>query len=173
MLKLKCKETDTIYGVIMKCPQCGNFEDKVVESRQNVDGTAIRRRRQCITCECRFTSYERIDEKPLIVVKRDSTREVFDADKIQRGVTRAIEKRPIDKQAMERLLFEIEDEVLRLARISGEITTEKIGELILKKLFIIDHVAYIRFASVYRKFTDVTEFVNEIERISKNGGGNN
>ena len=154
----------------MRCPYCGHPEDKVLESRQNSTATSIRRRRECLECGYRFTSYERIEEKPLMVVKRDGRREPFDLSKIARGLERSLEKRPIPGDAREELLQEIEDEAVILGKGSHEVDAEAVGELVLKKLYSLDRVAYIRFASVYRKFDDVNEFIEEIEKFSRYDG---
>lgn len=149
----------------MKCPLCGCQEDKVLESRQNISGTSIRRRRECLGCAYRFTSYERIEEIPLMVIKSDGRRQPFDIKKVERGLQRAIEKRPISQVELEKILNEIEDEAAIVSRSSHEIPSEAIGEMTLKKLYILDRVAYIRFASVYKKFEDVEQFIKEIETI--------
>lgn len=154
----------------MRCPYCGHVEDKVLESRQNSSATSIRRRRECIECGYRFTSYERIEEKPLMVVKRDGRREPFDISKIARGLERSLEKRPISGELREELLQQIEDEAVMLGKTSHEVEAESVGEMVLKKLYTLDRVAYIRFASVYRKFDDVSEFIEEIEKFSQLDG---
>ena len=151
----------------MRCPNCSGLDDKVIESRQNANATSIRRRRECLSCGYRFTSYERVVEKPLMVIKRDGRRDPFDPGKIGRGLERSLEKRPVSNETVEELLNEIEDEVVIAGRMSHEINVEDIGEMVLKKLYNLDKVAYVRFASVYRKFNDVDEFVKEIENIHK------
>lgn len=151
----------------MRCPYCGNTEDKVLESRQMVGGESIRRRRECLSCGHRFTSYERIEEKPFMVVKRDGRREPFDVAKISRGIERSLEKRPVSTETIEQIVSEIEDEAYTAGRAEREVSSEVVGELVLKRLNAIDKVAYIRFASVYRKFNDLEEFVDEVKRISK------
>lgn len=152
----------------MKCPFCGSLEDKVIESRQNNSGSTIRRRRECIACSYRFTSYERIEEVPLKVIKNDGHRQDFDLKKIEEGLWRSLEKRPVSRVTVENLLHELEDEVYLKGKSNNEIQSSEIGAMILKSLYSLDHVAYIRFASVYRKFEDVKQFINEIENISKN-----
>ncbi|MDR0589908.1 MAG: transcriptional regulator NrdR, partial [Spirochaetaceae bacterium] len=147
---------------------CGNCDDKVVESRTLANGEAIRRRRECIDCGYRFTSYERIEDKQFMVIKRDGRREPFDRKKIERGVERALEKRPVSQMNIESLVNEIEDSAAILGRESHEIDAAVIGNLVLEKLSALDKVAYIRFASVYRHFNDLDEFVREIQKI---GGG--
>ena len=151
----------------MRCPYCDHLEDKVVESRQNTLATSVRRRRECLSCGYRFTSYEHIDEKPLMVVKRDGRREPFDISKIARGLERSLEKRPIAGKAREELLRQVEDEASMLGKISHEVGVVALGEMVLKKLYQLDRVAYIRFASVYRKFDEVREFIEEIEKFSR------
>ncbi len=154
----------------MKCPFCGGLDDKVLESRQNSSGTTIRRRRECTSCAYRFTSYERIEEVPLKVVKRDGRREPFDIQKLARGIHRALEKRPVPHVDIERMLNAIEDEAAYRGRSSHEIPAEELGEMVLEKLFGLDRVAYVRFASVYRKFEEVEEFINVIEDLGRGRG---
>lgn len=151
----------------MKCPYCGSLEDKVIDSRTLANGEAIRRRRECLACGLRFTSYERIEEKPLMVVKRDGRREPFVRQKIERGLVRALEKRPVSQMSIENLINEIEDEAAELAKASNEISSEELGRMVLRKLYALDKVAYIRFASVYRKYDTLNEFIHEIERLEK------
>ena len=146
----------------MKCPHCGSLDDKVIDSRSLANGEAIRRRRECLSCSLRFTSYERIEEKPLMVVKRDGRREPFERSKIERGLIRSLEKRPISQLSIENFINEIEDETAQLAKSSNEISSEAIGEMVLRRLYQMDKVAYIRFASVYRKYETADEFLNEI-----------
>ena len=150
----------------MKCPNCGNIDDKVVESKQNADGSSIRRRRECLSCHHRFTSYEHIKETPLTVIKRDKSRELFDMGKIERGIRKSLEKRSVSEEKLMEVLGEIENEVYTRSQNSGDITTEELGELVLHSIFRLDKVAYIRFASVYRHFDNVDEFVREIEKLS-------
>jgi transcriptional repressor NrdR len=148
------------------CPHCGQMEDKVIESRQNSSGSSIRRRRQCLSCGYRFTSYERIEEKPLMVVKKDGRREPFDLKKIERGIRITVEKRHIGQETIEQLLQDIEDEIVLIADSKREISSKTIGELALRQLYKLDTVAYIRFASVYRAFDNVDQFIEEIESIT-------
>ena len=150
----------------MRCPHCGEMQDKVIESRPNNDGTAIRRRRECLKCGYRFTSYEHIDEKPLKVVKRDGRRENFDRTKLERGIQVALEKRPVPQSIVEEMLNNIEDDAIMLAKNTHEISASDLGEKVLERLYNIDRVAYVRFASVYRMFENVEEFIREIERLS-------
>ncbi|MFZ3110284.1 MAG: transcriptional regulator NrdR [Rectinemataceae bacterium] len=149
----------------MKCPHCGSLDDKVIDSRSLANGEAIRRRRECLSCNLRFTSYERIEEKPLMVVKRDGRREPFERSKIERGLIRSLEKRPISQLSIENFINEIEDETAQLAKSSNEISSEAIGSMVLRRLYDLDKVAYIRFASVYRKYETADEFLNEIELL--------
>jgi transcriptional repressor NrdR len=146
------------------------MEDKVTDSRTLAAGDAIRRRRECASCGYRYTSYERIEEKPLMVVKVKGRREPFDRAKIERGVVRSLEKRPVAALEIERLVNEIEDGVVMAAGESREVETRFIGEMVLDKLFELDRVAYIRFASVYRHFEDLDEFVAEIKKLSRRRG---
>jgi transcriptional repressor NrdR len=149
----------------MKCPNCGCLEDKVLESRQIAEGNSIRRRRECIKCSYRFTSYELIEEKQLMVVKRDDRREAFSREKLASGIRRAIEKRPVSQADVDLLLQDIEEAALIAAGEHHEIASMVLGEMIMKRLGELDQVAYIRFASVYRQFKDVKEFIKEIENI--------
>jgi transcriptional repressor NrdR len=152
----------------MRCPHCGIFDDKVVESRTLANGAAIRRRRECNGCGFRFTSYERIEDGKFMVVKRDGRREPFDRNKIERGVERAVEKRPVSPMMVESLVNEVEDAAAMLGEVNNEIESAVIGDLILEKLGALDKVAYIRFASVYRHFTDLEEFIREIQKLGGN-----
>jgi len=154
----------------MRCPHCGTIEDRVVESRSLANGDAVRRRRECVSCSYRFTSYERIDEGQLMVVKKDGRREPFDAHKLERGVVRALEKRPVSQMQIENLVNEIEDETAILSKGSREISSAVIGDLLLKRLSVLDKVAYIRFASVYKHFNDLKEFLKEIEKVELETG---
>jgi transcriptional repressor NrdR len=151
----------------MRCPHCHSLEDKVVESRTLASGDAIRRRRECIECGYRFTSYERIEEKQLMVIKRTGDRrEPFSREKLERGVQRALEKRPFSQIEIENVINELEDEAVMKGRSTHEITSRELGEMVLKELYRADKVAYIRFASVYRNFEGVEEFVREIETLA-------
>ncbi len=149
----------------MRCPRCGEDNDRVIESRQSSSGTSIRRRRECSACSYRFTSYERIEERPLMVVKRSGNREPFDITKISRGLERSLEKRPVAAETVSDILAQIEDEAYMIGKSSHEISASKIGEIVLEKLYGIDSVAYIRFASVYRSYGDVQEFIEEIKKL--------
>lgn len=151
----------------MRCPHCGNIDDKVLESRTLANGDAVRRRRECTVCGCRFTSYERIEEKPFMVIKRDGRREPFDRNKIEAGLERAIQKRPVSRMDLERLVNEIEDQAVISAGLEREVATNIIGEMALEKLGRLDKVAYIRFASVCRHFENLDEFIREIKRLGE------
>ena len=150
----------------MRCPHCSSMDDKVLESRQNSSGSTIRRRRECLSCGYRYTSYERIEEKPLMVIKRDGRREVFDILKLEHGLQTSLQKRDVSQEVVENLLHEIEDESMILAGSKREVSSNEIGDLVLRKLYAIDPVAYVRFASVYRMFDNVTQFIQEIEKLS-------
>lgn len=147
----------------MKCPFCGFLNDKVVDSRESKEGDSIRRRRECLKCERRFTSYERIDEIPYMVVKKDGRREKFERQKVLAGVLRACEKRPISMGKMEQLVNEVESYLIDSPE--RERTTSEVGTMIMNGLKQLDKVAYIRFASVYRDFKDVSEFRAELESL--------
>ena len=151
----------------MRCPNCGNLDDKVLESRTMVNGESIRRRRECLSCGYRFTSYERIDEKPFMVIKRDLRRQPFDRSKLEKGIERALEKRPVSTSMIEQISNDIEDLAVKKGRETREISTTDLGELVLEKLYSIDKVAYIRFASVYRHFENLDEFIKVEELINK------
>ncbi|MDR1506026.1 MAG: transcriptional regulator NrdR [Treponema sp.] len=149
----------------MRCPHCGSIDDKVVESRTLANGEATRRRRECGGCGFRFTSYERIEDKQFMVVKRDGRREPFDRAKIEKGVTRALEKRPFSQMRIESLVNDVEDQAAMQGKMNHEISATALGDLVLEKLGAIDKVAYIRFASVYRHFENLDEFVHEIKNL--------
>jgi len=148
----------------MKCPFCQNVEDKVLESREIEEGKAIRRRRECLSCRERFTSYERVEEKPILVIKRDGRREQFSRGKICSGIFKACEKRPVSAEVVEKTVDEIVKEIHREA--GREVSSSKIGGMVMERLQGLDKIAYIRFASVYRKFEDLSEFINEVKEIS-------
>jgi len=152
----------------MRCPHCSCVEDKVIESRTLANGEAVRRRRECEKCGYRFTSYERTEDNHLLVIKKDGRREPFDRNKIERGIERALEKRPVSQMQIEALVNEIEDETAIYSEGSREIETRIIGDLILNKLGLVDKVAYIRFASVYRHFGNLDEFIQEINILGAN-----
>ena len=152
----------------MKCPFCGNMEDKVVDSRESREGDVIRRRRECLRCERRFTSYERIDEIPYMVVKKDGSRQPFDRQKVMAGLLRACEKRPVPIAKLEAIANSVE-KFVQDSR-DRERPTQRIGELIMKRLKEIDKVAYVRFASVYLEFKDVSEFMSELRTLVRTTG---
>ncbi|MBX7171204.1 MAG: transcriptional regulator NrdR [Pyrinomonadaceae bacterium] len=147
----------------MKCPFCGFLEDKVVDSRESKEGDSIRRRRECLECGRRFTSYERIDEIPYMVVKKDGRREIFDRKKVMSGLLRACEKRPISATQLEGIVDLVEKAVQDAP--DREISTNDVGKIIMKQLKKLDKVAYVRFASVYLEFEDVSEFMNELKDL--------
>src|SRR5437016_6803999 len=148
---------------LMKCPFCGFLEDKVVDSRESREGDAIRRRRECLKCERRFTSYERIDQIPYMVIKKDGRRETFDRNKVMAGILRACEKRPVPPSKLDGIVNAVEKYVQESSE--RERPTNKIGELIMRRLKELDKVAYVRFASVYLEFEDVSEFMNELKTL--------
>ena len=147
----------------MKCPFCAHIEDKVVDSREGKEGLVIRRRRECLSCGRRFTSYERIDEIPFMVVKKDGTREPFDRNKVLGGLRKACEKRPVSPASLEQVADEIEQMLQETPE--REIPTAKIGEKVTGRLRELDKVAYVRFASVYRQFEDVDRFMKELKDL--------
>jgi len=147
----------------VKCPFCGHLGDKVVDSRESREGAAIRRRRECQHCERRFTSYERIDEVPYMVVKKDGTRERFERQKVTAGMLRACEKRPVTVAALEAIADRAE--AMLQERSDKEIQTEALGSFVMQELKQLDQVAYVRFASVYRDFRDVGEFITELRGL--------
>jgi len=147
----------------MKCPFCAEKNNKVVDSRLSKDGSAIRRRRECIACSRRFTTYEYIEEIPLMIIKKDRRREVFNRDKLRSGIQRACEKREISMNAIESFIEEIERDLRESEE--KEISSGVIGEKIMSKLHELDKVAYVRFASVYRDFKDVNDFVTELKDL--------
>jgi transcriptional repressor NrdR len=147
----------------MRCPFCGNLEDRVVDSRESREGDVIRRRRECVACERRFTSYEKIEEQPFHVVKRDLRREPYDREKLMQGLRIACRKRPISAPSLEKLADEIESAMQESP--DREISSRVLGTLVMEKLRAIDQVAYVRFASVYRRFEDIDEFVRELHQL--------
>ncbi|MEE9441171.1 MAG: transcriptional regulator NrdR [candidate division Zixibacteria bacterium] len=149
----------------MKCPFCSHEENKVVDSRPVQDGRAVRRRRECLKCSERFTTYEYIEAVTLTVVKTDDTREAFDRNKIIHGIKLACNKRPVSSKKIEEIVAEIETSLQELSR--NEVTSKYVGEMIMDKLKEVDEIAYVRFASVYRKFADTTEFLEEIKKLLK------
>ena len=150
----------------MKCPFCGFEESKVIDSRPTDEGQRIRRRRECLKCGKRFTTYEIIESLPIIVIKKDKSRETFNRDKLMTGLLRACEKRPVSIDTLDNMIDEIET-VLQNS-LDREVSSEKIGELVMEKLKAIDEVAYVRFASVYRQFKDINTFMNELNKLLEN-----
>lgn len=148
----------------MKCPACYYSESRVLDSRPTDDG-AIRRRRECLSCGRRFTTYERVEEIPVMVVKKDGKRQVFDRAKVLNGVLRACEKRPVSFEEMDGLVKDIEAEIS--SKMENEVSTTAIGEMVMERLKTLDEVAYVRFASVYRSFKDINTFMNELEALLK------
>ena len=149
----------------MHCTQCNGDDIKVIESRDVADGQAIRRRRMCVSCGTRFTTYERIERPQLIVIKHDKTRELFNRNKLLSGLYRACEKTPVSSLELERLVSEIEDALYACG--DNEVSSTKIGELIMDRLAKTNEVAYVRFASVYRRFTDITSFEQELSNMKE------
>jgi len=149
----------------MKCPFCASLENKVVNSRLTTDETSIRRRRECLACNGRFTTYETVEQTPILVVKRDGRRQAFDRQKLINGLLRACEKRPVSLAAIEGLVNEVERELHNA--IEPEVSSLRIGEMVLGRLRALDEVAYVRFASVYRQFRDVSEFSDEVQALMR------
>ncbi|MBQ6826044.1 MAG: transcriptional regulator NrdR [Clostridia bacterium] len=149
----------------MKCPFCGFEESKVIDSRPTDEGQRIRRRRECLQCTKRFTTYEVIESLPIIVIKKDKSRETFNRDKLMTGLLRACEKRPVSFDTLDNMIDEIE--VIIQNSLDREVSSEKIGELVMEKLKKIDEVAYVRFASVYRQFKDINTFMSELNKLLK------
>jgi len=147
----------------MNCPFCNHYDSKVVDSRPTEEGQAIRRRRECISCSKRFTTYEKIEQIPLMVVKKGGNREAFDSSKVMNGIIKACEKRPVSLKDIEEIVDDVEKEVYN--SMEKEITTELIGELIMDRIKQLDEVAYVRFASVYREFKDVNSFIGELKKL--------
>ncbi len=149
----------------MKCPYCGNGEDKVIDSREASDGGAIRRRRECLKCERRTTTYERVEQIPILVVKRDGRRESFDRKKLLNGIMKACEKRPVSLEQIEELIDQVEREIAQ--EFDREVASVEIGERVMRHLHELDEVAYVRFASVYRSFKDISQFMGELRDLLK------
>jgi transcriptional repressor NrdR len=150
----------------MKCPFCGEIDNKVIDSRLSKDGNVIRRRRECIICSRRFTTYEHIEEIPVMIIKKDGRREVFSREKVRSGLQRACQKRKISMNVIEDFLDELERDLRETGE--KEIPSHTIGEKVMAKLHEIDDVAYVRFASVYREFKDVNDFVSELKNLLSN-----
>ena len=147
----------------MKCPFCGDQESKVVDSRHSEDGLSIRRRRECLACQKRFTTYEIVESLPVIVVKRDGSNQSFDRNKILNSMVRAFDKRQVDMADLDRITTEIEQTIQNT--LEREVTTDRIGQMVMERIKPLDEVAYIRFASVYRRFQDVQSFISEIKKF--------
>ena len=147
----------------MKCPYCANLESKVVDSRPADEGASIRRRRECLACGKRFTTYETMESLPLVVVKKDGSRQSFDKDKVLRGMIRACEKRPVSFSTMEEIVNEIEQTLQN--EMEREVSSAEIGELVMERLKKVDEVSYVRFASVYRQFKDINTFMRELNKL--------
>ena len=151
----------------MKCMYCGHLDSKVIDSRLTEEGTMIRRRRECINCGKRFTTYETIETTPILVVKASGNRQAFDASKIKSGIIRACEKRPVPMFKIDKLVDDIQKRIYN--SLDQEITSKEIGEMVMEGLKEIDEVAYVRFASVYRSFKDISAFMSELEEMLKKG----
>ena len=147
----------------MKCPFCGNYESKVIDSRPAEEGASIRRRRECLSCQKRFTTYEIIERMPIVVVKRDGSRQSFDRVKLINGMVRTCEKRPVSLAALEKIADDIEQEIQ--SKLEREVHTVDIGEMVMSRLKDADEVAYVRFASVYRSFKDINTFMEELSKL--------
>ncbi|MCD7749410.1 MAG: transcriptional regulator NrdR [Oscillospiraceae bacterium] len=155
----------------MKCPYCGYAESKVIDSRPADEGSTIRRRRECLMCSKRFTTYEKVERMPLVVIKRDGSRQTFDRVKVVNGMVRACEKRPVPLSQLEAIADSVEAELQNA--LEREITTTEIGEMIMKRLKDLDEVAYVRFASVYRQFKDLNTFMEELTKLLGDKQGEN
>ena len=149
----------------MKCMYCGCLDSKVIDSRSAEDGTIIRRRRECINCGKRFTTYETVENTPIFVIKSNGVRQAFDVNKLKVGIIKACEKRPVSVQAIDKLVDDIQKRVYN--SLAQEVTSKELGEMVCEGLKEIDEVAYVRFASVYRSFTDTTSFMKELEKMVK------
>ena len=147
----------------MKCPYCGYKESKVVDSRPAEEGSSIRRRRECLACGKRFTTYETVESLPMVVIKKDGSRQSFDKSKLINGMVRACDKRKVPLPVLEKIADEIEQELQ--SALEREITTEQVGEMVMKRLKDVDEVAYVRFASVYRQFKDIDTFMKELNKL--------
>ena len=149
----------------MKCPFCGHDDSKVVDSRPTDEGTSIRRRRECLKCLKRFTTYETVERMPLMLVKRDGTRQPYDRQKLLGGLVKACEKRPVSLMQLEQIVDNVEQRVF--SALESEVSSKTIGELVMEQLRSVDEVAYVRFASVYREFKDVNTFMDELKKLLK------
>ena len=151
----------------MKCPYCSKLDNKVIDSRLSKDGRTIRRRRECTECGRRFTTYEKLEEVLPMIVKKDGRREPFDLEKLEAKVRVSLVKRPVPQPVVQEMIESIEDEAALAGKPAGEISSKDLGEMVLKRLYDVDRVAYVRFASVYRMFDNVDEFLQEISRLTK------
>ena len=149
----------------MRCPYCSYEESKVVDSRATDDYTAIRRRRECLRCSKRYTTYEKVEDIPILVIKKDSIRETFNKDKIMSGIVKACQKRPVSRSQMQNIVDDIEKNISN--KMIVEIKSEDIGEMVMERLKNVDEVSYVRFASVYRQFKDINTFMEEIKNLMK------
>lgn len=147
----------------MKCPFCSCQEDKVIDSRPTDEGATIRRRRECLNCHKRFTTYEKVENLPIMVIKKDGSREPYNRDKVRKGILRATEKRSVSADDIEKMLDSIESQINN--SLEREVSSAFIGELVMEKLRALDEVAYVRFASVYRQFKDINTFMNELNKL--------
>ncbi|MFH1310108.1 MAG: transcriptional regulator NrdR [Candidatus Omnitrophota bacterium] len=147
----------------MRCPYCRNMEDKVIDSRMSGEGLNIRRRRECLKCGKRFTTYEYVENAPMMVVKRDGTRKKFDREKIKAGLIKACEKRPVSMDKIDAIIEKIEKDIQKKA--DKEVKSTVIGNMVMEELYVLDEVAYVRFASVYRRFKDVSYFMKELQKF--------
>ena len=149
----------------MRCPFCGNMDNKVVDSRVSDDGASIRRRRECTACGKRYTTYEKVESTPILVIKNNGTRQIFDINKIKNGIIKACEKRPVSMAKIDKMVSDIEKQVNNT--LAQEISSKKIGELVMEGLKDLDEVAYVRFASVHRQFKDINTLMEEIMKLTK------
>ena len=152
----------------MRCPFCGHEEDRVVDSRVSKEGRAVRRRRECLDCAERFTTYEYVENISLTIIKNDQRREAYDRQKLMLGITAACKKRPVSVKKIESIVDQIETQIEKLNR--NEVPSSEIGNMVMAELYALDEVAYVRFASVYRKFKDVNEFISEVKGIGSKPG---
>ena len=150
----------------MKCPYCGESDTKVIDSRAADDNSSIRRRRQCVTCGKRFTTYEKLETMPLMIIKKDDSREPYDRSKVERGILLSCRKRPVSSQQISKMIDEIENQIFSMEE--RELSASVIGELVMQKLKDVDEVAYVRFASVYREFKDLNAFMDELAEFLNN-----
>ncbi|MCL2689351.1 MAG: transcriptional regulator NrdR [Chitinispirillia bacterium] len=151
----------------MRCPYCSHEEDKVVDSRTSKEGRAVRRRRECLNCTKRFTTYEYVENVSLTIIKNDQRREPYEREKLMSGITSACKKRPIGPKKIESIVDKIENEIEKLSK--SEVPSSEIGKMVMTELYSLDEVAYVRFASVYRKFKDISEFISEVKEIESKG----